>query len=51
MFYVIAYALMTVGGFGVLVLMADGDKERAELSDMKGLAVQKRARCVGGFCC
>ena len=40
MFYVIAYALMTVGGFGVLVLMADGDKERAELSDMKGLAVQ-----------
>ena len=40
MFYVIAYALMTVGGFGVLVLMADGDKERVELSDMKGLAVQ-----------
>ena len=33
----------------MLVLMADGDKERAELSDMKGLGRPKRARCVGGF--
>ena len=38
MFYVAAYALMTVGGFGVIVLLAAGGRERAELTDMKGMA-------------
>ncbi len=37
-FYVIAYALMTVGGFGAVALLAGEGKERAELSDIKGLA-------------
>ena len=37
-FYVIAYALMTVGGFGAVTLLSDGGRERSELSDIKGLA-------------
>ena len=40
MFYIVAYALMTVGGFGIIVLMSDGDKEHAELNDIKGLATK-----------
>ncbi|MDM5147651.1 NADH-quinone oxidoreductase subunit NuoN [Candidatus Persebacteraceae bacterium Df01] len=38
MFYIIAYALMTVGGFGVLVLMSADGEEKSELADIKGLA-------------
>lgn len=37
-FYVMAYALMTVGGFGFLVLMSPDGKENNDLADIKGLA-------------
>ena len=40
MFYISAYALMTVGGFGVIVLLTIGGRERAELADMRGLAAR-----------
>ena len=39
-FYVCAYALMTVGGFGLLALLTIGGRERAELQDMRGLAAR-----------
>ena len=42
-FYVIIYALMTVGGFGALTLLAEGGRERAELADIKGLAANNGA--------
>lgn len=37
MFYVIAYVLMTLGAFGVILLMARAGFEAEELSDYKGL--------------
>ena len=37
MFYVIAYVLMTLGAFGVILLMARAGFEAEELSDSKGL--------------
>ncbi|MGI9338211.1 MAG: NADH-quinone oxidoreductase subunit NuoN [Gammaproteobacteria bacterium] len=42
-FYVIIYALMTIGGFGALTLLAEGGRERAELADIKGLAANNGA--------
>lgn len=38
LFYIAAYALMSIGGFGVIVLVSIGGRERAELADMRGLA-------------
>ncbi|MCH9757941.1 MAG: NADH-quinone oxidoreductase subunit NuoN [Proteobacteria bacterium] len=38
LFYVAAYALMTIGGFGVIVFLSIGGRERAELADMRGMA-------------
>lgn len=38
LFYIAAYALMTVGGFGAIVLLAVGGRERAELADLRGMA-------------
>ncbi len=37
-FYVVAYALMTVGGFGIVVLMAPDGRENGALDSLKGLA-------------
>lgn len=37
-FYVAAYALMTVGGFGIVVLLSTDAEEDGELSSLKGLA-------------
>ena len=37
-FYVIAYALMTVGGFGIVVLMSEDEKSSGELDSLKGLS-------------
>ena len=39
-FYVCAYALMTVGGFGAIVLISVHGEEKAELTDIKGLAAR-----------
>ena len=39
-FYIMAYALMTVGGFGVVVLLSTETKECDELDDMRGLATR-----------
>lgn len=38
MFYVCAYALMTVGGFGAVVLLSVGGREKSELADLRGMA-------------
>lgn len=38
LFYIAAYALMAVGGFGAIVLMSPGGRERAELADLRGMA-------------
>lgn len=40
LFYIAAYALMTIGGFGVIVLLAKRQSERAQLDDMKGMAAR-----------
>lgn len=40
LFYVAAYALMTVGGFGAVTILALGGRERAELGDMRGMAAR-----------
>lgn len=40
LFYIAAYALMTVGGFGIVVLMSPDGRERGELSDFRGLAAR-----------
>ena len=37
MFYAFAYTLMSVGGFGMLVLLSRGGKETETLEDMKGM--------------
>ena len=37
-FYVITYALMTVGGFGIVVLMSENEKNSGNLNSLKGLA-------------
>lgn len=37
-FYVAAYALMTVGGFGIVVLLSPDGRENSELDSLKGLA-------------
>ncbi|MBE8157879.1 MAG: NADH-quinone oxidoreductase subunit NuoN [Betaproteobacteria bacterium] len=39
-FYSVAYALMTVGGFGIVVLMSENGKDCGELSGLKGLAAR-----------
>lgn len=38
LFYALAYALMSVGGFGMLVLLSRGGSETETLDDMKGMA-------------
>lgn len=38
MFYALTYALMTLGGFGILVILSQGGKEAELLSDMQGLS-------------
>ncbi len=44
MFYVIAYALMTLAGFGMVVILSRGREEADGLDDLKGLASRN------GFC-
>ena len=41
-FYIAAYVLMTIGGFGAIILLSVGTEERSRLADVKGLA----ARCL-----
>lgn len=43
MFYAFAYALMSVGGFGMLVLLSRGGYETETLDDMKGMAKRNGA--------
>ena len=38
MFYAFAYAIMSVGSFGILVLLSRGGDETENLEDMKGMA-------------
>ncbi len=38
MFYAIAYAIMSVGAFAVIILISNGDREADQLDDFKGLA-------------
>ncbi len=38
MFYAIAYAIMSAGVFGVIILVSNGDREADQLDDYKGLA-------------
>lgn len=40
LFYIAAYALMTIGSFGAVVLLALGGRERAEFSDLRGMAAR-----------
>ena len=40
LFYIAAYALMTIGAFGAVVLLAIGGRERAEFADMRGMAAR-----------
>ena len=47
MFYVLTYALMTLGGFGMLVLLSQNGKEAELLSDMRGLG--ERSPIVGAL--
>lgn len=37
MFYILVYSLMSVGGFGIILLLARAGFESEELSDLKGL--------------
>ncbi|TQV74825.1 NADH-quinone oxidoreductase subunit NuoN [Aliikangiella marina] len=37
MFYIIVYALMTVAGFGIVILMSTEEKEYQNISDLRGL--------------
>jgi NADH-quinone oxidoreductase subunit N len=37
MFYAITYALMAIGGFGVIILLSRAGEEADELDDFKGL--------------
>ncbi len=37
LYYAITYALMAVAGFGVLMVLSDGDNERENISDLAGL--------------
>ncbi|MDH5392213.1 MAG: NADH-quinone oxidoreductase subunit NuoN [Gammaproteobacteria bacterium] len=37
MFYILVYSLMTLGGFGIILLLARAGFESEELSDLKGL--------------
>ncbi|NLR74055.1 NADH-quinone oxidoreductase subunit NuoN [Leeia aquatica] len=46
MFYVVTYMLMTLGGFGLILLLARSGFEAENLSDLKGLA--KRSPLFGG---
>lgn len=41
LFYLSAYAIMTVGAFAVIQLVAEGDDERVQLSQFKGLGSQR----------
>ncbi len=41
MFYSIVYALMTLGGFGIIVLLSHGEFEADKLEDYKGLNARK----------
>ena len=40
LFYIAAYALMTIGGFGAIVLLSAGGREHAELTNMRGMAAR-----------
>ncbi len=39
-FYVMAYALMTVGGFGILILLSENGNEKSALEDLRGMAAR-----------
>lgn len=41
-FYIAAYALMSVGGFGVVSLLAQRHRENAELADLRGMAARNK---------
>ena len=48
MFYLVAYALMTLGAFGVVMLVAGRGEERTDLRAYRGLAGRSpgaRRRC------
>lgn len=38
MFYILVYAITTLGGFGIIILLSNRDFEAEKLSDYKGLA-------------
>ena len=43
LFYLLAYTMMNLGAFGVVIALGDGDRERVNFADLAGVAAQRPA--------
>ncbi len=41
LFYLLAYTLMNLGAFGVVIALGEGDRERVNFADLAGVAAQR----------
>jgi NADH-quinone oxidoreductase subunit N len=41
LFYLLAYTMMNLGAFGAVIALAEGERERVNLSDLAGVAAQR----------